>query len=111
MSLKSSSPMWHLKPCQFFVLCIPLLRLHPFVPTWWDSDTFLEENFYDSRSGAVLFEQIVATPPQLLLMFAVIEVSRTALASVPQALRRSWAILGSTVVDSWRVWPLSVYLL
>jgi hypothetical protein len=75
------------------------------------SNEFLDENFYDSPSQAVLVDQIIAQPPQLFLMLAFIEMSRAAISSLPSAISRSSSLLGASVADSWKFWPLSVYLL
>eukprot|EP00934_Nitzschia_sp_Nitz4_P003854 Nitzschia sp. Nitz4//scaffold9_size221794//186231//186982//NITZ4_001376-RA/size221794-snap-gene-0.112-mRNA-1//1//CDS//3329561091//3844//frame0 len=71
---------------------------------------FVEETFYDSPSNAVMFNQIIAQPPQLLLMFAFVDVTKTALASIPSALGRSSSLLAHVVADSWKFWPLVIYL-
>jgi hypothetical protein len=77
----------------------------------------LGENFKDlSMSQAMLVDQIIAQPPQLFLMFVVIEMSRSVMSrseivSIPNAINRSASILGANIVDSWRLWPVSVYLL
>jgi hypothetical protein len=75
------------------------------------SDQFLEENFFDSQSASVLFDQIVATPPQLLLTFVAVTMSRHALTTIPSAWKQAWSLLATTTADSWRFWPLSMYLL
>jgi hypothetical protein len=75
------------------------------------SDKFLEDNFFDSRSNAVLFDQILATPPQLFLTFFTVHVSQAALKAMPSATKKSWGLLTSTTADAWKFWPVSMYIL
>jgi hypothetical protein len=74
-------------------------------------DAFLEDNFYDSQSSLVLFDQVAATPLQLLIMFVFLDTARAALTALPSSLTRSWSLLGSSVSESWAVWPVSIYVL
>lgn len=59
----------------------------------------------------VLADQLIAQPPKLFIMFAFLEVTRAAIVSIPGGLSRSMMLVGKTVVDSWRFWPLSIYVL
>mmetsp|Transcript_18144 Transcript_18144/g.43879 ORF Transcript_18144/g.43879 Transcript_18144/m.43879 type:complete len:272 (+) Transcript_18144:34-849(+) len=80
-------------------------------PLSYRIDTFLENNFYDSQSSLVLFDQAVATPVQLFIMFAFLDSIKAALKELPESCRRSWSALGGNVSESMMVWPVSIYVL
>ena len=89
-----------------FKSCVPRNLTHCL-----HSDNFLEDNFFDSRSSAVLFDQILVTPPQLFLTFVAVHISKAALDAVPSAAKRSWSLLASSAADAWKFWPISIYIL
>jgi hypothetical protein len=59
----------------------------------------------------MLIDQLIAQPPQLLLMFLFLDVTKSAIRAFPGAMHRSLPNLGEAVADSWRFWPVSVYLM
>ena len=85
-------------------------RISIFLKQTKPRNNIIDENC-DSRSQVVVVDQLIAQPPQLFLLFVFIEMSRAAIASIPTALSRSTSLLGKSVVDSWRFWPISVYVL
>mmetsp|Transcript_18145 Transcript_18145/g.43881 ORF Transcript_18145/g.43881 Transcript_18145/m.43881 type:complete len:277 (+) Transcript_18145:34-864(+) len=80
-------------------------------PLSYRIDTFLENNFYDSQSSLVLFDQAVATPVQLFIMFAFLDSIKAVLRELPDSVARSWSALGGNVSESMMVWPVSIYVL
>jgi hypothetical protein len=59
----------------------------------------------------MLIDQLIAQPPRLLLMFLFLDVSKSAMRAFPGAMNRSLSSLGEAVADSWRFWPISLYIM
>ena len=83
-------------------------------------DEYLERKSKDSPSSGkmssstynLLIDQVVMAPPKLYLTFLTVDVTKSLLTSVlPNASRKSIAILASALSDSLRFWPLSIYVL
>lgn len=65
-----------------------------------------------SSTYDLLIDQVIMAPPKLYLTFLVVDVTRTLLEStLPNASRKSFALLASALGDSLRFWPLSIYVL
>jgi hypothetical protein len=65
-----------------------------------------------SSTYDLLVDQVVMAPPKLYLTFLIVDVTKTLLKrALPDASRKSIALLASTLSDSLRFWPLSIYVL
>ena len=53
-------------------------------------DEWLKESGPESKSGAMLLDQLVAQPPRLLTMYVMVDLLRAALREIPTAWNRSW---------------------
>lgn len=91
--------------------------LHHTVPR---RDDYLEQKSKDWSSASkmssstynLLIDQVVMAPPKLYLTFLTVDVTKTLLGTVlPNASKKSVAILASALSDSLRFWPLSIYVL
>jgi len=58
----------------------------------------------------MLLDQLVVQPPLLLVMFITIDATKAALREIRPSLSRNIMAVGPTVVNSWKFWPLAVYL-
>ena len=73
-------------------------------------NAFLQQNFHDSQNFAVLVDQLIGQPPQIMLMFVFLDLAKSAITNVPNAASLAWTKLGTALATSWRLWPLSIYV-
>lgn len=76
---------------------------------YWNE--WLRDNGPESQSMSMLFDQLMAQPPLLFIMYVFLDMTRAAVKEIPNALNRSTSTIGSTVALSWRFWPIVVYVM
>lgn len=79
----------------------------PICHYWFE---WLEKNGPESTFKSMLLDQLVVQPPLLLLMFLTIDMTKSALNEMRPSLSRNVSVVGPTIFNSWKFWPLAVYL-
>jgi len=79
----------------------------PICHYWFE---WLEKNGPKSTFKSMLLDQLVVQPPLLLLMFITIDATKAALREIRPSLSRNITAVRPTLVNSWKFWPLAVYL-
>jgi hypothetical protein len=58
----------------------------------------------------MLVDQIMIQPPMILLMYMSLDVVKAGLQEALPSIHRNLATLAPVVVDSWRFWPVALYI-
>jgi len=75
---------------------------------YWDR--WMRHHGPELRTNAMLFDQIVAQPPRLLLMAVFLDMVKVSLQEIPTALQRSWnQFTPKALKRSWIFWPVVAY--
>lgn len=74
-------------------------------------DEWLDEHGPESRSNAVIFDQLIAQPPRILFLYIALDVIRAGILEFPSAWKRSWSSVSPAVASSWTFWPVAVYVM
>jgi hypothetical protein len=71
---------------------------------------WLDEKGPKSTTSSMLLDQLVVQPPLCFLMFVLLDAFQAALAEIPRSVPRTRKMIGGVIVDSWKFWPLAVFL-